>query len=141
MSNALKLPDAILRSLTGFDDLLREISSNDYIVPAFPKYNILKDGDNYEIIVALAGYTAEDIEIYREDKFISIASHAKQEPEDSDIQYLHKGIANRSFSLRIPVDTSIVLDDSSAYTKDGLLHIKLKKVHDAKPNRVPIASL
>ena len=79
----------------GFDrifDSLLEVSKIN--TTNFPPYNIrkLEDG-KYEIELALAGFTKDDIKIEVKEGTLSVS--AKKEEKDSD-NLVHQGIASRS---------------------------------------------
>ncbi len=131
-----------LRPLTvGFDDTFRHFESMfdhqlDHIknIPAFPHYNIAKQGKNkYDIQIALAGYNKKDIDINLEEGVLSIESKVKEVVNDSvgadadkDEEMIHKGIAKRYFkkSFTIAEDCEV----KSAELKDGLLRISLERI-------------
>ncbi len=63
----------------------------------YPPYNIRKVDDyNYVIEIALAGFSERDIEVEVADGVISVRS--KEDKDTDKIQYVHRGIARRSFS-------------------------------------------
>jgi len=70
-------------------------------VSNYPPYNIRKTGKlTYDIEVALAGYSKEDVSVEYADNVLTIVSKKDQETqevEDND-GVLHKGIAKRNFS-------------------------------------------
>ena len=127
-----------LRPLTvGFDDTFRHFESMfdhqlDHIknVPAFPHYNIVKQGKNkYDIQIALAGYNKKDIDINLEEGVLSIESKKDEKKEakvDSEGEILHKGIAKRYFkkSFTIAEDCEV----KGAELKDGLLKVSLERI-------------
>ena len=74
------------------DDVFRAPMAN------FPPYNIVKTGDfTYDVELALAGYSKEDITVDYADNILSVKS-VKAESTDTDESILHRGIAKRYFS-------------------------------------------
>ena len=124
-----------LRPVTvGFDnafDHFERMFDTDFLttMPSFPHYNIVKTADNqYNVELALAGYSKKDIEIELKEGVLtvkSVKSKEEKEVEDND-GVLHKGIAKRSFvkSFTIADDVEV----KSAELKDGLLKVSLEKI-------------
>ena len=91
----------------------------------YPPYNIIKkDGANYEIEIALAGFKADEIEVSTEQNILRVTS--KVEKRDTERVYVHKGLSRRSFtnSWQLADDVRV----SSVDFSDGLLTISLEKV-------------
>ena len=62
---------------------------------SFPPYNIKKiDAENYEIQIALAGFSKSELDIVVEDGNLVV----KGEQDKSEDEFLHKGIAERNFT-------------------------------------------
>ena len=124
-----------LRPVTvGFDnafDHFERMFDTDFLttMPSFPHYNIVKTADNqYNVELALAGYSKKDIEIELKEGVLtikSVKSKEEKEVEDND-GVLHKGIAKRSFvkSFTIADDVEV----KGAELKDGLLKVSLEKI-------------
>ena len=61
------------RNLTvGFDDVFNRLSSlNHFEIPKYPPYNIKKiDDSKYQLEIALAGFSREDIDVQVNDYFL-----------------------------------------------------------------------
>jgi molecular chaperone IbpA len=129
----------LLRSSVGFDrieHLFRglERASND---GGFPPYNIAKqDADNYRITMAVAGFTEDEIEITANQNSLKISGKSKQEKDDTE--YLHRGIAGRSFNQNFELAETIKV--VGAELENGLLHIDLvREIPEAlKPRTIAI---
>jgi molecular chaperone IbpA len=92
----------------------------------FPPYDIIKHDDyNYEIRVALAGYTKSDIQVIHEDKVIRIQRQTKSDDtqNNDNTTYIHKGIAKRNFKISFPVKEYMVVKDASMV--DGMLVVSM----------------
>ena len=106
----------------GFDrmfDSLNEVSQIN--TSNFPPYNIrkIKDGQ-YQIEMALAGFSKKDINCELQDGVLTIS--AKKEDKDNDT-LIHQGIASRSVVRKFTLAEYIKVD--SADFKDGILKINL----------------
>ncbi len=93
----------------------------------FPPHDIYRDGDNYTITMALAGYKAEDIAISTAENKLIVESNLSPTTEDptSKKVVIHKGIAARSFKQVFNLGPEIVVDRSTL--SDGLLTILLHR--------------
>ena len=96
--------------------------------PSFPYYNIVKQSKNkYDIELALAGYSKEDIEINLEEGVLSIKSKKEDKTEEKeDGEVIHKGIAKRYFSKAFTIADDVEV--KGAELKDGLLRISLERI-------------
>ena len=119
----------------GFDEqfdrlakLGQDLSKN---VPSYPPFNIKKIADNkYVIEVAVAGFTQSDVEITLEGNKLTVAGNTQ---DDSDNEFLFKGIANRAFTRTFALADKIEVE--SAEMVNGMLKIALDKIVDAQPVR------
>ena len=90
----------------------------------YPPYNIIKlDDERQQLQLALAGYQKEDIEVAIEKKVLNI-SVSKAFVTEGD--YVHKGIAQRSFSRNWQLADDTVIDEVTFI--DGLLRVTLSRV-------------
>jgi molecular chaperone IbpA len=130
----------LFRSGVGFDHLERLLDSArrlDDQTFAYPPYNIEKvSEDGYRISMAVAGFSSDDIEITAKENLLTIAGKAKKEQETA--QYLHRGIAGRSFERRFELADHIKV--VGANMADGLLHVDLVREipESLKPRTIPI---
>ncbi|MBK8768862.1 MAG: Hsp20 family protein [Rhizobiales bacterium] len=123
--------------LLGFEEVERLLDRAAKIPgDGYPPYNIerITSGSNgsareaLRITVAVAGFTAEDLEVTLEDRQLQIKGRQK---EDEQKDYLHRGIAARQFAR------SFVLADGmevgTVQLRNGLLTIE---VHRIEPERL-----
>ena len=123
-----------LRPVTvGFDnvfDHFERMFDDDFTsfnAPTFPFYNIVKQGKNkYDIELALAGYSKDDIDVSLEDGVLSIKSKKEDKEESKDGEILHKGIAKRYFSKSFTIADDVEV--KGAELKDGLLKVSLERI-------------
>ena len=132
----------LYRSTVGFDQLanmMDRVLSNDVAQPSYPPYNIEKTADDaYRISLAVAGFSADDLNI--EVKQNALVVTAKKGEESSDKTYLHRGIATRAFERRFHLADHVRVTGASH--EDGMLHINLEReIPEAlKPRRIEISS-
>lgn len=130
----------LYRSTIGFDrmaQLLDSMSGTEEA--AYPPYNIERLGENdYRITMAVAGFTENEIKI--EVKEQSLTVRGEKTPEDKERQFLHRGIAARSFERRFQLADYVEV--SGAELKDGLLNVDLVRniPERMKPRSIPIGS-
>ncbi|WP_373085759.1 Hsp20 family protein [Sneathiella sp.] len=129
----------LLRSTVGFDRIeqlfrgLERASSEN----GFPPYNIVKtDADNFRITMAVAGFTEDEIDITASQNSLKISGKSAKEKDDGE--YLHRGLAARSFSQNFELAETIKV--VSATMENGLLHIDLvREIPEAlKPRTIEI---
>ena len=88
---------------------------------AFPPYDLLKlDEDNYQLSLAVAGFTRDNLTVSIEDGSLWITGEIK---EVIDAEVVHKGIAARKFT-RI-FELSEYMEVSNVELNDGMLHINV----------------
>lgn len=108
-------------------------------VSNYPPYNIIKmSDDSYIIELALAGFNENDLNVVLHDGNLTISANVG-DPED-DTQYLHKGIAARSFVRKFTLADTIEIENASL--GNGMLRITLKNVipEEKKPRKIPITT-
>ena len=74
--------------------------------------------------IACTGISKDDIEIQTQDNILRI-NYDKSKEEDKSVDYIHKGIAKRSFNLGWKIDSKFELSKANAEFKDGLLKIEI----------------
>lgn len=107
--------------------------------PAYPPYNVLEtDSDHYVIELALAGFTAEDLEITQDRNKLKIVGRKVSDVEDSTVKYLHKGISQRAFTREFVLADYVNVD--GAEFADGIVSIKLYRdlPEEQKPRQIEV---
>ena len=105
-----------------FEDDMFDVS-----VPNYPPYNIVKVKDNqYNIEVALAGYSKKDIDVLYEDNMLTIKTADKKEDKKTEGENIYKGIAQRMFKKSFTIADDVEV--KGAELKDGLLIVSLEKI-------------
>lgn len=131
--------NALNKALVGFDQIFNDFEHRfaNQLATNYPPYNIVKRSeDNYEIQVAVAGFSREEIDLTVENNELQIKG-TKFEGEDT-AEYLHRGLAARNFERAFTLGQ--YLEVESAEIQDGLLIIKLERhIPEAlKPKRIEI---
>ena len=108
----------------GFEDMFKRLDAlADNPQQNYPPYNLVKlDDERQQLQLALAGFTREDIEVAVERKVLNISVSKTYETEG---EYVHKGIAQRSFSRNWQLSDDTVVDEVTYI--DGLLRVTLRR--------------
>lgn len=130
----------LYRSSIGFDRVFNLLNNAQRFqaVDTWPPYDIVKAGeDEYRITMAVAGFAEDDLSITHERNVLVIAG---QKPDKEDMQYLHHGIAGRSFERRFELADHVKVLGASL--KNGLLSVELKREipEEMKPRRIAIGT-
>ncbi len=117
------------RMLIGFDDLFTPSH-----VPNYPPHNIIKiDDDRFEIQIAVAGFSRDQIEIEVEGNQLVVRGH---QPKSTDEPiYIHRGLATRDFKTSFKLAAHVEIQ--GAKIDSGILTIQLERiVPDTKKPRL-----
>jgi molecular chaperone IbpA len=114
----------LYRSTIGFDRFASLIDQTAGVDDAsgYPPYNIERLGQTeYRITMAVAGFARDEVKIELNGDTLAIAGD--KTADDKTRQFLHRGIAGRTFSRRFQLADHVEV--KGADLKDGLLHIDL----------------
>ena len=129
MNKALSIFNQLRPISIGFDDVFdhfEKMFDSDFSAVNYPPYNIVKTGpEKYDIEVALAGYSKDDIRVDYSENQLTIKS-VKEDKKGEEDGVLHKGIAKRFFSRTFTLAEDVEVKD--AELKDGLLKVSLKRI-------------
>jgi len=129
----------LYRSAIGFDrlaHLLNEAQRGD-AQPSYPPYNIeLVAEDKYRIVMALAGFSREEIDIDTENESLRVTGRKQKDAVERT--FLHRGIAARDFEQRFQLANHVKV--TGATFDNGMLTIELvREVPEAlKPRKIVI---
>lgn len=105
----------------------------------YPPYNIVKhDAENFSIEMAVAGFGKDDILITKEKEILSIVGGVR-DAEPDDMEYIHRGLASRSFKRTFTLADDIKVESSELI--DGILFVYLKREipEEDKPQEIKIS--
>lgn len=129
------------RTAIGFDRLAKMLneSQRSETEVSYPPYNIeLVDENAYKIVMAVAGFQQDELEIETEHHALRVTGRkAKKEQETT---FLHRGIATRDFEHKFQLADHVRV--TSAQLENGLLTIALlREVPEAlKPRKIQIGA-
>jgi len=103
--------------------------------------DIYENPEGLHFEVACTGLTKDDIDINIEGDLLVIRYNKDNDEKCCDVNncnYIHRGIARRSFSLGYKIATKFNLSEASAEMKNGLLKISVPFSEEAKPKALKI---
>ena len=124
-ANLPELVERINRNSIGLDDYLNRFW-NESIPQNYPPYNLVNVSNvESRLEVALAGFKKDEIKVYTEYGKLIVEAQI-DEKEGKDNEFLHRGLARRSFtrSWAMSDDTEV----RSANFEDGLLIVSVGKI-------------
>lgn len=112
-------------SLIGFDELFERIKELDKPQVGFPPYNIVKTADSvFKIVMAVAGFSKEDISVVLEDSRLTISGSFGLK-ENDPVEYIYKGIAERNFKRVFTLSDSVEV--GKVTLSNGMLEVTLNQ--------------
>jgi len=109
-----------------FERMIDDHNFNQMTATNFPPYNIVKTGEyTYDVELALAGFSKDDIDVEYKDNMLTVKSKEKAKDDDVD-GMLHRGISKRWFSKAFTIADDVEV--KGAELKDGLLKISMERI-------------
>ena len=133
MTNKLSIFNQLRPVTVGFDNvfdhferMIDDHNFNQMTATNFPPYNIVKTGDyTYDVELALAGFSKDDIDVEYKDNMLTVKS--KEKAKDDDVNgMLHRGISKRWFAKAFTIADDVEV--KGAELKDGLLKISMERI-------------
>lgn len=128
-------------SFVGFDHLFQELDwVAKHATDTYPPHNIVKvGGDDYQIEIAVAGFTFGDLQIWieQDERTLTVLGD-KVKSDVQDVEYIHRGVSQKKFKRVFRLSEYVVVNGASL--KDGILAINLKFVlpEEKRPRRIQI---
>jgi molecular chaperone IbpA len=119
------LLERINRNTIGLDEYFDRIFSLHETTSNYPPYNLVQISNlESKLELALAGFKKTEVYVYTQDGKLFI--EGKKEDKEKESNYLHKGLAQRSFtrSWTLSDDTEV----RSVDFEDGLLTVTLGRI-------------
>ena len=124
-ANLPELFEKISRNSIGMDDYLNRFWDGVDSSSNYPPYNIVQVNNvESRLEIALAGFKKDEVSVYTE--FGKLYVQGKKEEPKDDGEFIHKGLANRSFTRvwTVSDDTEV----RNVRFDDGLLVVELGKI-------------
>ena len=134
-----QLTTDMFNRMLGMNNLVAVLNNISYEDNKYPPHNVYKDGANYVVEIALAGWEEKDISVIVENLELTI----KGEKQDSDTpakNMSYKGISTKNFSKKFVLAPHYVVTDATF--KNGLLTIEVKHFlpEELKPREIKIST-
>jgi len=123
-ANLPELMKVIRQNGIGMDDYLDRFF-NESPQSNYPPYNLIQvNNHESKLEIALAGFKKDELKVFTE--FGKLYVEGKKETSQTDGEFIHQGLAQRSFQRvwTVSDDTEI----GSVEFVDGLLTVELKKI-------------
>jgi HSP20 family protein len=135
------------RNFAPFDLLFKDFFKSDLAFQPAIEAKISHPVDIYEnknglhFEVACTGLAKKDIELSIEGDVLRVSHNKPQDEfccEVDDCNYIHRGIARRSFNLGYKIAPKFNLSQATAEMENGLLKISVPFAEEAKPKTLKI---
>ena len=130
----------LTKAFLGWDEQIKDLEKiGERIVKNtsnFPPYNVIKeDDDTFIIEFAVAGFSKNDITVKQEKNALIIEGSIE---EDEEVNYVHKGIATRSFTRAFALADHVEV--ISAEFENGILSVKVERIlpEEEQPKTIKI---
>ena len=119
------LLDKISKNSIGMNDYLNRVFDLHETTSNYPPYNLITvSNTESRLELALAGFKKKEVNVYTQDGKLFV--EGQKEDKETDTNYLHKGLAQRSFTRAwtLSDDTEV----RSVDFEDGLLTLTLGRI-------------
>jgi len=119
------LLDRITRNSIGMDEYFDRLFNLHETTTNYPPYNLVHVSNvESRLELALAGFKKKEVNVYTQDGKLFV--EGQKEDKETETQYLHKGLAQRSFTRAWTLSD----DTEVGYVsfEDGLLSIHIRKI-------------
>jgi molecular chaperone IbpA len=123
------------KALVGFD---RYFSAPHHQNGNYPPHNIVKYSENaYGIEVAVAGFTKDEVTVEVDQDQLTIRG-IKHRNNDSEVEYLHRGLAARDFEQTFTL--AEYMEVNGARVEHGMLQIDIHRIvpEALKPRQIEV---
>ena len=134
--NTLNVPRSLF---VGFEPLFDELerihssarSGNDN----YPPHNIVRiDEEHFNIEMALAGFSKDDVEVELKDGTLTISGSKSEDERD----YAYKGISSRKFSRSFRLAEYVVADGADLVDGVLVVNLQLDIPEEKRPQKIKI---
>jgi len=132
------LLDRFFNSSIGFNEMFdRLFEGVPKKIDSYPPYNLFKYDSGYLLEMAVAGFSRDNISIYRENGNLIIEgtspSRSQEAQQSVSKSTVHQGLALRGFKQVLKISDFIEVQE--ARLEDGILRIRLKYIEPEQPDR------
>jgi molecular chaperone IbpA len=119
------LMEKISRNSIGMNEYFDRVFNIHETTSNYPPYNLVQVSNvESRLELALAGFKKKEVYVYTQDGKLYV--EGQKDDKESDANYLHKGLAQRSFkrAWTMADDTEV----ADVVFEDGLLSVNLRKI-------------
>jgi molecular chaperone IbpA len=105
----------------GYDRFNRQFTREvlPYAEVNYPRYNIVKDKDSYDIEIGLPGWNKNDLEVSLKESILTIEG----KKQDTSAEYIHRGVSGKAFKRTFTLQEDLVVH--SVTFKNGMLTVEI----------------
>lgn len=119
------LMDRINRYSIGMDEYFDRLFNLHETTSNYPPYNLVHVSNvESKLEIALAGFKKKEVYVYTQDGKLFV--EGQKEDRETDTNYVHKGLAQRSFKRAWTMADDTKVEEVSF--EDGLLSIHIRKI-------------
>jgi molecular chaperone IbpA len=119
------LMEKITRNSIGMDEYFDRLFHLHETTSNYPPYNLVQVSNvESRLELALAGFKKKEVYVYTQDGKLFV--EGQKEDKETDSKYVHKGLAQRSFTRAWTLADDTEVADVSF--EDGLLSVNLRKI-------------
>ncbi len=119
------LIDRINKYSIGMDETFDRLFKQHETSSNYPPYNLIQvNNTESRLELALAGFKKKEINVYTQDGKLFV--EGQKEPDDTGTNYLHRGVAQRSFTRAWTLSDETEV--RSVTFEDGLLNVTLGRI-------------
>jgi molecular chaperone IbpA len=85
----------------------------------YPRYNIVKDKDSYDIEIGLPGWNKNDLEVSLKESILTIEG----KKQDTSAEYIHRGVSGKAFKRTFTLHEDLVVHNVTF--KNGMLTVEI----------------
>jgi molecular chaperone IbpA len=132
----------LFRTAVGFDRITRMLNNSAQYADgdlSYPPYDIEQLGeDHYRVTMAVAGFSAEDVDVVTHENTLTVSGRAPANRENDGKGLLYQGIAKRAFERRFQLADYIKVENAGL--EDGLLTVDLAREvpEEKRPRKIEI---
>jgi HSP20 family protein len=98
-----------------------------------PAMNVKDNDDNFEIELAVPGFSKEEIDVTVADDILSVSASKNKEDVEEKENYSRKEFSYKSFERKLQIPTTVNQEQEvSANYQDGILKLTLQKSKEIK---------
>jgi HSP20 family protein len=127
-------------TISNFFDMDKFVSDNLlFKKDLFPAINVVEKEDNYEVEVAVPGFSKKDFTITIDDGMLNISAEKEVKKSEKTDNFIHKEFSHKSFIRSLLLPDNVNKDTKlKAHYNDGILRLLLRKIESKELHHVKV---